>query len=131
MVSQPWNSIQIAMQKEAMKIGGGLRGYTSKIWPTMWYIAVPTPSGSRSMAMDFPWNPWNPLSPWPGVGLSQDGLIELQATATYIIDQWGEPRATCLLLGGDWNVFGDWNMNVIQCYPYIYIYPYIGKNNPN
>lgn len=24
------------------------------------------------------------------VGLSQDGLIELQATATYIIDQWGE-----------------------------------------
>ena len=28
----------------------------------------------------------------PGVGLSQDGLIELQATATYIIDQWGDPR---------------------------------------
>ena len=26
-----------------------------------------------------------------GVGLPQDGLIELQATATYIIDQWGVP----------------------------------------
>ena len=32
--------------------------------------------------------------PTPGVGLSQDGLIELQATATYIIDQWGDPRWT-------------------------------------
>ena len=36
--------------------------------------------------------PWKNFQ--PGVGLSQDGLIELQATATYIIDQWGDPRRT-------------------------------------